>query len=111
METVKAWDRARWRIAPTRVILWLPLLPVEGSSYGKEFKWEEESGGFGRGKDRIDSAAIVFAGWIAFAGADLGHGGTSGAGADAEGKVEGACGYRHLGGGEGCRHCFSLRAG
>src|SRR5467141_5107170 len=82
---------------------------VRESSYGTEFNWEEEGGGFGRGEDRIDSAAVFFAGWIAFTGADLGNGGASGAGADAEGEVEGTRGHRQLGGGEGRGHCFPLR--
>src|ERR1039458_6628674 len=79
------------------------------NSHGTEFEWEEESGDFGRGEDRIDSAAVFLAGWIAVAGADLGNGGASGAGADAEGEVEGTRGHRQLGGGEGRGHYFSLR--
>src|ERR1700677_1398006 len=77
--------------------------------YGTEFGFEEKSGGFGCGEDGVDSAAIFFARWIAFAATDLGYGGASGAGAVVEGKVEGSRGNRQLRSSEGRGHYFSLR--
>src|ERR1035437_1379273 len=99
----------RWQTAQRGVVWGFLIYSLWENSHGAEFEFEEESGGVGRGEDGIDSAAVFVAGWIAFAGTDLGNGGASGAGAVAEGEVEGARGDRQLGGGEGRGHCFSLR--